>query len=383
MKIKVFYRSLLLICSFIFGYYFVLKNQGVQIQSKYMGFVLIGFSYSLFLTIIQRIKTQQLRLKLTISSLPIVLGLVFLEFYDLKYYTNHEYQMNLYVPPINLYHVYSPNSITQWTNEEYGHYRKINSQGLCDEEQTIKTDSLTNTIIGLGDSFTEGLGAHSDSTWLKFLERKILSQSQTKYQFINAGISGSDPVYEYILLRDKLLKFKPNTVILALGYEINEMIIRGGFERFQNDGTIKYRDKPFWYPLYKISGVFRLFVRICFANEMLLPGNQVKIEEKKAINEIQSIILLFKQLGEKMNFKLVLTIYPLYKETINKKYDYWTETIKFAQKNQIITVDLLKFYIDSVHMNKTNISNYYWPIDGHYNAKGYEKMAEGIYQSIK
>ena len=101
MKIKVFYRSLLLICSFIFGYYFVLKNQGVQIQSKYMGFVLIGFSYSLFLTIIQRIKTQQLRLKLTISSLPIVLGLVFLEFYDLKYYTNHEYQMNLYVPPIN------------------------------------------------------------------------------------------------------------------------------------------------------------------------------------------------------------------------------------------------------------------------------------------
>lgn len=369
--------ALWIICSFIFGY-FILQNQGIEISYKYMGFVLIGFLFAFVSTIILFFKNKAIRQKLHLIFFPFLLGLIFLEFYDFVNESFYEYHMNLYNPPKSPYYTYPSDSNTRWNNDEFEHYRKTNSLGLCDIEPKIKKDTITNTIIGLGDSFTEGWGAHSDSTWLKFLERKISADSNVKYQFINAGIAGSDPAFEYILLRDKLLKFKPNTVVLTLGYELEEMVIRGGLERFQENGTLKYRKKPFWYRLYKISGAFRLIARNSFTNHMLIPEYKVKNEEKMAIYKIQSILLLFKQMSLKFNFKFVLAIYPEHWEVVNKKYDYWTETIKFAQQNKITTVDLLKFYTDSVHMNDSNISNYYWIKDGHHNAKGYEKMAEGI-----
>ncbi len=370
-----------IICSFIFGY-FVLQNQGIEVNPKYLGFVLIGFGTALTLTIINLFRAKEIRQKLLLIFIPFLLGVIFLEFYDLKDYFTHQYYLKLYNPPKSPYHTYPPNSITQWENDEFEHYRTHNSLGLCDVEPQIKEDTNIYTIIGLGDSFTEGLGAYSDSTWLKFLERKFASDTITKYQFINAGIAGSDPVYEYVLLRDKLLKFKPNLVILALGYEQEEMMIRGGFERFQADGTIQYRKKPFWYPLYKISGIFRLFARNSFANQMLIPKYLAETEEKMAILKIQFVINKFKYLSKKHNFKFTLAIYPQYWEVVNKKHDYWTETINFARQNNITTVDLLKFYTDSIQMNKSNISDYYWMKDGHHNAKGYEKMAEGILHSI-
>lgn len=373
--------ALWIICSFIFGY-FILQNQGIEINSKYMGFVLIGFGTALTLTIINLFRSKEVRQKLRLVFFPFLLGFIFLEFYDLKDYSIHEYYIKMYTPTNNSYHTYAPNSITRWNNDEFKHYRKTNSLGLSDIEHQIKKDTNTYTIIGLGDSFTEGFGANTDSTWMKFLERKITINSKMKYQFINAGIGGSDPAFEYVLLRDKLLKFKPNIVIVALGWDLQEMIIRGGLERFQPDGTVKYRKKPFWFGLYKTSGIFRLFMHNSFANQMLIPKNKVETEEKMAIYKIQSILLLFKQMSEKLNFKLVLAIYPQNWEVLNKKYDNWTETINFALNNQITTVDLLKFYTDSVHMNKSNISDYYWIKDGHHKAKGYEKMAEGIFQSI-
>lgn len=370
-----------IICSFIFGY-FVLQNQGIVIHSKYIGFVLIGFGTAFTLTIIKLFKNKELRQKLRLGFIPFLLGFIFLEFYDLKDYTNHEYHMNLYNPPLSPYHIYTPDSFTKWNNDEFEHYRKTNSLGLCDIEPQVKLDTNIHTIIGLGDSFTEGWGTHADSTWLKFLERKISTNSKLQYQFINAGVGGSDPVFEYVLLRDKLLKYKPNTVILALGYEIQEMLIRGGLERFQKDGTLKYRDKPFWYRLYKISGIFRIFARNFITNQMLIPKSLIETEERIAIYNMQSIILLFEKMSEIFNFKFVLVIYPEHWEVVNKKYDYWAETINFAQQNGIITVDLLKFYTDSVQMDDSNISNYYWMKDGHHNAKGYEMMAEGIEQTI-
>jgi hypothetical protein len=57
----------------------------------------------------------------------------------------------------------------------------MNKLGLFDNE-------VENPIIvGLGDSFTQGVGTPPDSTWLKYIERKL------DLKTLNAGIGASNP----------------------------------------------------------------------------------------------------------------------------------------------------------------------------------------------
>lgn len=80
---------------------------------------------------------------------------------------------------------------------------------------------------------------------------------------------------------------------------------------------------------------------------------------------------------------LWLFFYPIKNEVLKKQYTNWNELLNYCKINNIKTVDLLDFYVNEVGMNSTNIHNFYWKKDGHHNAKGYEKFAEGIFFSLK
>ncbi len=83
-----------------------------------------------------------------------------------------------------------------WETEEFSYpLHSINSLGLFDSEKDIKAK-----IIILGDSFTQGLGAPPDSSFPFILEKLI------KQPILNAGLSGSNPIFE-----NNLLKFLANS----------------------------------------------------------------------------------------------------------------------------------------------------------------------------
>jgi hypothetical protein len=131
-------------------------------------------------------------------------------------------------------------------SEEYKFMRVINSEGLADREHTPAKSVGEYRILALGDSLTEGDGAHADSTWLKFLERNLKKYPiQRNLTFMNAGVCGSDPFYSYVLLKDRLIRYKPDLVLLALNAsDLNDLLIRGGMERFLPDGSVKYKNPP-------------------------------------------------------------------------------------------------------------------------------------------
>ena len=78
---------------------------------------------------------------------------------------------------------------------------------------------------------------------------------------MNAGVSGSDPVYYIELLRRKLLKYHPDLVLTTINRsDIDDVIWRGGFDRFAPDGQLKERRFPWWTWLFDRSRLVRAFV---------------------------------------------------------------------------------------------------------------------------
>ena len=258
--------------------------------------------------------------------------------------------------------------------------RKSNSYGLSCEEPDTSVLNNSKVIIAIGDSFTEGDGTHKDSTWVKFLELQLIDDSIERLSFINAGICGSDPIYEYKLLKEKLLVLNPEMVIVAYGNELNDIIIRGGEERFETMRPA-IKDK-WWEPFFAVSHVFRLIVRAMYDDDYLLISSKDYLDRRNsAMQDLKKSIIDFKYLSQKASFKLIIVFYPMSHEMINGKFDYNDVLYNYAASHDINCVNLLNFYLQN-GVNEENLYEYYWPKDKHHNAKGYQLFAEGVYPAV-
>ena len=77
-------------------------------------------------------------------------------------------------------------------------------------------DSFSGLFVALGDSFTEGDGTPADSTWPKLLEKRLnAAHPSANITTLTGGIGGADPPFEYILLKEKLLTYQPDLVVVA------------------------------------------------------------------------------------------------------------------------------------------------------------------------
>src|ERR1043165_5059079 len=113
------------------------------------------------------------------------------------------------------YNTYAPDTTFYLDHGDFKYLYKTNSLGIREAELSEPENDSTCRILTLGDSFTDGVGAPLDSSWPKMLQAD-LNRENRNVDIYNAGISGADPFYEYTLLRDKLLKYKPNIVMVGI-----------------------------------------------------------------------------------------------------------------------------------------------------------------------
>lgn len=267
--------------------------------------------------------------------------------------------------------------------DEFCFHRTLNAERLSDVDHSIKKKHNVYRIIGVGDSFTEGDGTDVDSTWLKFLDRNLTKYPLKKQiEYINAGVCGSDPFFGYILLKEKLLKYKPDLVVLSINSsDIEDISIRGGMERFQNNGTLKYNSPQAFEPLFAICRISRLGYTAIGYNEVLIKYDERNKNycKEKIIEAIEK----FKELGLNNNFDFIVIFNPL-------KNDFYTKSMELSYvMNEVRTFkninsfDMLAYYMNIEKIDSTNCSKYYWVNDGHHNAKGYEAFARGVEWKLK
>lgn len=97
-------------------------------------------------------------------------------------------------------------------NNEYGgfnvYYDDLGFRVNNKASKTIKLSTEKNSIIFLGDSFTEGNQVPYDQTFVALVGLK------QHVSFINMGVSGYSPLINKLLVENILPKFKGKTVIL-------------------------------------------------------------------------------------------------------------------------------------------------------------------------
>jgi len=290
--------------------------------------------------------------------------------------------------PQSAYYTYPENSkVVMESGKEFRFERKTNELGLLFKAELKKPEGI-NRIIALGDSFTAGDGAHEDSTWVSFMERKLILEKKeaTYLQVLNAGVQGSDPVYQYRLLKEKLLCYNPNLVIIAINNtDIGEVGSRGGFERYVSDTLCVTKLGPWWEPAYASSHIIRLLLRVVFGvNYSLMTQVDFERNQERCALELQNVIKKFEILANQHGFQLLVCFIPLQGDLREGNFHSLFDLEQRMSPLDEVNVEYLNLFPAYLEggMSAQSVETYYWPLDGHHKAEGYRVLGEAVAKHI-
>lgn len=303
-----------------------------------------------------------------------------------KYYTSGEksagtYSSNYRKRFPTWYHHWTPNKTVDYRNAEFRYSNSYNELGHREMPFSLFVqDTVSEKIICIGDSFTEGDGTPYDSTWVKSLEEHC-GGSAKKLRFYNAGVCGSDVFFNQKMLMNKLLAMKPACVIECLNTsDITDVIWLGGEERFNADGTASGKTGADWGMLYKHSHLFRAVIH----GVLNYDNNLVKRDTREAQRQ-QAAILIAKRIEKTANelaaqhVAYYLVIHPCPHEIRTPD-----ATITYLEKrldNQPFVINISDTMRAYYRVN--NIESQSHTINGHFNSTGYWAMGGMIFSEWK
>jgi lysophospholipase L1-like esterase len=265
------------------------------------------------------------------------------------------------------------------SNNEFSYPHRYNNEGLRNKDIPVEKQKNEIRLIALGDSYTEGVGAPQDSTWPVLFENGLQKSAPPGnfYTVINAGVYGSDPFFESYLLKARLLKYKPDIVMVAINNsDINDVEERGGNERFGPDSTIVLKSTPWWEPIYGASIIARMIVRNVFKySNTLVPERESGARYQQACSGLATAINDMALTAKENGFKLYIIFHPAMDELGAARYNL-DVTKELIKDSTIHVIDLQRGYSTYFKQNNLNPKDYFWPKDSHPNPKGYLVWSE-------
>lgn len=269
---------------------------------------------------------------------------------------------------------------------EFTHRRHTNGLGLTGPDLRIEKESNEYRIIALGDSFTEGVGATEDAAWPMVLERKLSILPDNRITMMNAGIMGSDPFFQWILLKEKLLPFEPDMIVVAVNSsDVSEITVRGGAERFRSDGTTVFRAAPRWEWMYERSYTVRLLVHglLGYDRDFIKRAESPTVRAH-ALAQLEIALKRLRDLCRDNRMTLVVVFLPMEFEFVGTQSgeSIWDLAHRLEREPGMYVLDLLRFYERHRLITKETASEFYWKLDRHHNAEGYRIMGESVARFI-
>ncbi|MBN2417618.1 SGNH/GDSL hydrolase family protein [bacterium] len=118
-------------------------------------------------------------------------------------------------PDSQLGYRYTPNTL-YWNKNENDHpiSGRINQYGWRDRNWEVDRPEGQYRIAVIGDSYVEAFQVEEDSTFLNLVERNLGHTGGHSVELMNFGRSGFTQSEEYLVLRNEVLKFNPQMVLL-------------------------------------------------------------------------------------------------------------------------------------------------------------------------
>lgn len=274
-------------------------------------------------------------------------------------------------------HILSPDMVIDHFRTEFNYSLHTNSLGLPDREYVTDSHVHIYRIAAFGDSYTEGVGAPQDSSWPRQLQCILRSGSTDSVEVMNCGVSGSDPIFEFMLLKQKILRYKPDMVIVAYNQsDITDCIIRGGFERFRPDGTVSYSKGPWWEWIYANSFLCRRVVHgVLHYNNLLLSPDGYQTRNDQAINILKQSVDSLSHLCTDSHCRLTLVFHPALFEIRSDKQEL-QPVLDHALHRGLNVIDILEYFKREI--KRDSMDKYFWKIDRHNNSRGYTLFARAV-----
>jgi lysophospholipase L1-like esterase len=175
--------------------------------------------------------------------------------------------------------------------------------------------------------------------------------------------------------------YQPNILLVSINdSDINDIITRGGMDRYHGGGALV--ERPKWLPWYASSMIFRLY-KLTIDDvdpNLLIEKNKIDELNLKAFDALFEAMIQFNTNAYINNQKVVFIYNPNYQEYL---YDYKSlmDIINEARNMGMDIIDL-RDYFNYKGVNKDNVMDYYWTKDFHNNELGYQLWAEGVYDYL-
>ena len=266
---------------------------------------------------------------------------------------------------------------------EFAYDYRQNSLGFRDVEHDQAKPNGSVRVLGLGDSFTYGIGATFEETYLSDLEAILNQRTGThrRVEVIKAGIPRYFPEAERILLEHDGVKFHPDLVLVGvLPNDVADTYL--GLEAVTTDswGFLETREArqlgKVGRAIYRHSQLGRLLLRIYVSRrsqphygDMFRDGGFHEKDWVKMETEFGRMATLADSIGA----KLILIHIP--------QRGPWTEEHRYlprrlsawAEKQGVHFLDVLPAMI-----HQTAPEGLYYPNDGHCTPAGYAVIADTL-----
>lgn len=271
--------------------------------------------------------------------------------------------------------VWEPSKPYRYASSEFLYVYDVNADGVRDVEHALAPEPGRARVVVLGDSYAEGVGADRHEAWPARMG-ELLEHSGTPVEVFNAGVAGSDPCFEVQLLRQRFLRYRPDLVVVALNQsDLDDVTWWGGMERFHDDGTTRGRPRPRGLGAYRHSHLARWFLhtvagldRRTFTYD--LPA-RVAWDAQLAIVESLQVLA---DLGERHGFDLLVLVHPVPRMLDRQQLGFFQAFFDTLHERGIEVRDLSQPLIDA--LAGMRYEEFAWPVDSHFNARGYAVMAE-------
>jgi hypothetical protein len=109
-------------------------------------------------------------------------------------------------------------NVQGWYRKEGESFVSINSDGLHDREHSKAKPPHTVRVAVVGDSFAESLQVPIEATFWAIMEARLKECVSTgdSVEVLNFGVSGYGTAQELITLRERVWKYSPDIVLLAI-----------------------------------------------------------------------------------------------------------------------------------------------------------------------
>jgi hypothetical protein len=259
-----------------------------------------------------------------------------------------------------------------------------NSLGFRDVEHTLLKPNGTYRLLGLGDSFTYGVGATFEESYLTRLQVKLEQKAggHPPVEVIKAGIPRYFPEAERILLEQEGLKFHPDVVVVGiLPNDIVDTYL--GLDAVTPDasGSLLTREAKalgsFGTFLYRYSCLGRLILRV-YINRHGQPNYGDMFKDggfhEKDWQKMETEFARMKVLTDSIGAKLVLMHIPErgpwseQERYLPRRFSAW------AAQHGVYFLDVLP----AMEHNPAPESLFY-PKDGHCTPAGYAVIADTLF----